>query len=170
MVTATFIVDCPVCKAKVAAQETGRAEETGYDHDADEPYGYRLLLGKCPRCSTLLAAETRQLNFAWMGAEMDVWSEPVRVHPKPTKTFSSLRIPSSVTTSLAEADRALQGNANLAACVMFGRALEGLCRDSLFTKEEKKVAVPEKPRRLMLANGIKQLRDQNIICISRDLI
>lgn len=165
MATVTFIVDCPVCKAKVAAQETGRAERSGFDHDAGEPWGFRLLVGQCPRCSTLLAAESQQLKFAdWEDEEADVWSEPVRVHPKPPKTFSSWRIPSSVTTSLTEADIALQGNASLAACVMFGRALEGVCRDNLFTEQEKKeAAATGKPKRLMLADGIKQLRDKNII-------
>jgi Domain of unknown function (DUF4145) len=161
----TFIVDCPHCKAKVAAEETGRADETGFDDEVGEPYGWRLLVGNCPRCSTPLAAECRQLNFkGWEGNEIDVWSDPVRVHPKPPKTFSSFRIPSTVTRSLAEADVALQGNANIAACVMFGRALEALCRDVLFTREEKK-AIREgtSKKRLMLADGIQQLRDKNII-------
>jgi len=86
------------------------------------------------------------------------------IHPKPPKTFSSFRIPSTLTRSLAEADVALQGNANIAACVMFGRALEALCRDVLFTREEKK-AIREgtSKKRLMLADGIQQLRDKNII-------
>lgn len=106
------------------------------------------------------------MKFAeFEGEEADVWSEPVRVHPKPPKTFSSLRIPSSVTTSLTEADIALQGSASLAACVMFGRALEGVCRDYLFERDngfEEEAAATE-PKRLMLAEGIKQLRDKNII-------
>jgi Domain of unknown function (DUF4145) len=83
---------------------------------------------------------------------------------KPPKTFSSFRIPSTVTKSLAEADIALQGNACLAACVMFGRALEALCRDVLFTREEKKaIRDGTSKKRLMLAEGIKQLRDKNYI-------
>ena len=82
---ATFIVDCPSCKAKVAAEETGRAEDTGFDHEVSEPYGWRLFVGKCPRCTNLLAAESQQLRFkGWEGDEEDVWSDPVRVHPKPT--------------------------------------------------------------------------------------
>ncbi len=95
---------------------------------------------------------------------MDVWSDPVRVHPKPPKTFSSFHIPSVVRRSLIEADIALQGGANDAACVMFGRALEGLCRDILFTREEKK-AIREgaSNKRLMLADGIQQLREKNVI-------
>ena len=58
----------------------------------------------------------------------------------------------------------MQGNASLAACVMFGRALEGVCRDVLFTREEKK-AIREgtSKKRLMLGNGIKQLREKDLI-------
>ena len=37
----TFIVDCPICKAKVAAEEKGRAEHFYCDHDYDEPRGFR---------------------------------------------------------------------------------------------------------------------------------
>jgi hypothetical protein len=161
----TFIVDCPTCKAKVAANETGRAEHTGFDDEAHEPYGTRLYVGTCPRCETPLAGRALQLRFeGWEDEREDVWSDPVRVYPKPTKTFSSFRIPGSVTVSLTEADIALQGNATLAACAMFGRALEALCRDVLYTAEEKK-AVREgtSKKRMMLAEGIKQLRDRNVI-------
>jgi hypothetical protein len=161
----TFVVDCPHCEAKVPVEETGRAEDCGYDQEVGEPYGFRLLIGKCPRCKTALAAETRQLNFAgWEGDEKDIWTEPVRVHPKPPKTFSSFRIPNTVTKSLTEADIALQGNACLAACVMFGRALEALCRDVLFTTDEKKaIRAGTSKKRLMLADGIKLLREKNYI-------
>lgn len=165
MTTKTFVVDCPICKAKVAVEETGRAEETGFDNDAVEPYGFRLLVGQCPRCKTPLAAQCRQLLFkGWEDEEHDVWSDPVRVHPSPPKTFSSYRIPTAVTRSLTEADVALQGNATLAACVMFGRALEALCRDILYTPEEKKaVRDGTSKKRIMLSNGIKQLRENNLI-------
>jgi hypothetical protein len=162
---ATFIVDCPQCKAKVAAEESGCAEKTGFEDPPDEPYGLRLHVGNCPRCKIPLAAKSHQLNFkGWEDDDEDVWSDPVRVHPKPPKTFSSFRIPHTVTKSLSEADIALQGNANLAACVMFGRALEALCRDVLFTAEEKKaIRAGTSKRRLMLAEGIKQLREKNHI-------
>lgn len=165
MATATFIVDCPFCKAKVAAVESGCAEHSGFDDEAGEPYGSKLSVGQCPRCNTLLAAQSRQLRFeGWEGEENNVWSDPVRLHPNPPKTFSSFRIPSTVTISLKEADIALQGNASLAACVMFGRALEALCRDVLYNPEEKEaVLAGESKKKLMLANGIQQLRDKNII-------
>jgi len=163
--TKTFIVDCPICKAKVAAEETGCAEYRGFDDDACEPYALKLSVGKCPRCSTLVAAEAHQLRFeGWEDEEHDVWSDPARIYPKPPKTFSSLRIPNSIRVSLAEADIALQGNASLAACVMFGRALEALCRDVLYTPEEKKaVRTGASKKKMMLAEGIKQLRERNFI-------
>jgi len=161
----SFIVDCPNCKAKVAANETGRAEDVGFDEEVGEPYGWRLIVGNCPRCKIPLAAQSRQLRFnQWEGDDQDVWSDPVRVHPKPPKTFSSFRIPSTVTRSLAEADVALQGNASLAATVMFGRALEALCRDILFTVEEKKaIRAGTSKKRLMLADGIEKLKAENYI-------
>lgn len=69
-----------------------------------------------------------------------------------------------MTISLTEGGSALQANAYFAACVMFGRALEAVCRDILFTDEEKKSAKDGKgKKRLMLAAGIKQLREKNVI-------
>lgn len=84
--------------------------------------------------------------------------------PQPPKSFSSWRIPRVVTNSLSEADRSLQAGANIAACVMLGRALEALCRDIL----EPKAAEPETPpakskKKLMLGEGIKKLRDTKVI-------
>jgi Domain of unknown function (DUF4145) len=161
----TFIVDCPSCKAKVAAEEEGRAQRTGYDEYASEPYGYRLSVGKCPRCKTLLVGSSHQTAFQnWEGEEDDVWTDPVRVYPEPPKIFSSHRIPSTVSVSLAEGSNVLQANSPIAACAMFGRALEAVCRDILFTPEEKKaVAEGTSSKRLMLATGIRQLRDKDII-------
>jgi|ERR1043166_4944992 hypothetical protein len=165
MEMATFIVDCPNCKAKVAAEEKGCAEQEGFNDFAAEPYGIRLHVGTCPRCHVPLAASSYQIKFkGWEGEEENVWADPVRVHPKPPKVFSSFRIPSTVSKSLAEADVALQGNASLAACVMLGRALEAVCRNVLYTKEEKQAVREGKSmKRLMLAEGIKQLSERNFI-------
>jgi hypothetical protein len=161
----TFIVDCPECKAKVAAEEKGCALHTGLIEEVGEPYGIKVLVGNCPRCKTPLAARSEQIRFkGWEDEDDDVWSDPVRVHPNPPKTFVSYRIPSTVTKSLAEAEISLQGNATLAACVMFGRALEALCRDILFTAEEKKaVRAGTSKKRMMLGEGIKQLKDKKFI-------
>lgn len=163
----TFIVDCPVCKAKVAAIEKGGAEKVGWDDDNSEPWGEKLVVGQCPVCSTLIAGETRQINFEGFDAEDDCWTDVVRVFPKPPKAFSSYRIPRVVRDSLVEADRSMQASANIAACVMFGRALEALCRDVLDDKKSaeaaEKSAENKSKKKVMLGEGIKKLREKKII-------
>lgn len=165
MAITTFIVDCPWCKAKVAAVEKGCAEQRAFDDEAGQPYGTRLHVGNCPRCDSLLAGEATQISFADYDSDYDQWSDVVRVYPKPPKTFASYRIPRVVKDSLLEADRSLQTSANIAACVMLGRALEALCRDILKAKEaedgDNKTATPK--RKLMLGEGIKKLRDIGVI-------
>ena len=174
MSTSTFIIDCPWCKAKVAATEGGRAERTAFDEDAGEPFGARLYVGTCPSCAALLAGEARQIAFeGWEGDTENAWSDVIRIFQKPPRTFSSYRIPRAATVSLAEADRSLQANANIAACVMLGRALEAVCRDILepspaadtFAPPRPAPASPEpKPRKkIMLAEGIRRMKDKNII-------
>jgi uncharacterized protein DUF4145 len=153
----TFIVDCPYCKAKVAAEETGRAENSYFDDEVGEPVGNRLHVGKCPRCHTLIAGSSNQTAFENFDSEHDVWSDVVRVHPHPTRTFTSYRIPATVTQSLSEGDKSIQAGANMAACVMFGRALEAVCRDILIDPKD------PKPKRMMLGEGIKELKAKNVI-------
>lgn len=99
---------------------------------------------------------------------MDVFGDVVRVYPQPAKVFTSYRIPRALCHSLAEADRCLQVGANIAACVMLGRALEALCRDVLQRADKLENGdakeAPAKPtRRLMLGKGIQELRDRKII-------
>ena len=163
----TFIIDCLNCKAKVAATESGRAERSYFDHEEGEPYGMRVLIGKCPKCGSILVGRSEQIEFEDFGAEYDRWSDIVRVYPKPPKAFSSGRIPNVVSVSLNEADRALQAGANIAACGMLGRALEALCRDILEPKPKKEdapAATPQKPKKnLMLGEGLKRLRDTKVI-------
>ncbi len=164
----TFIIDCHNCRAKVAAIETGRAERRGWIKEAGEPYGEKLLVGSCPSCGSLLAGETTQIGFENYNSDEDQWSDVVRVYPRPPKAFSSYRIPREVKDSLLEADRSLQANANIAACAMFGRALEAICRDILKEQVESEPSsrnsTTEKPKnRLMLGEGIKKLRDKKII-------
>ena len=80
---------------------------------------------------TLLAGESHQVDFEGHNAQEDQWSDIVRIHPKPSRTFSSWRIPRVVTDSLVEADKSLQAGACTASCIMLGRALEAVCRDVL---------------------------------------
>lgn len=162
----TFVVNCPYCKAKVAAIESGRAENHVVDDESGQPYASRVLIGNCPKCKCILVGESDQIDFAGYFAEYDRWSDIVRVYPKPPKAFSSDHIPNVVSDSLNEADRSLQAGANIAACVMLGRALEALCRDVLepkHKKDELPAAAPTKQKRIMLGEGLKKLREAKII-------
>jgi hypothetical protein len=171
----TFIIDCPRCKAKVGAEHQGHADRSFYDDDAGEPIGERIYIGKCPSCTLLLVGRAEQIEFdTYQGAEGDSFGDVVRIYPNPPKAFTSYRIPRTLTQSLLEADRSFQAGANIAACVMLGRALEALCRDLLEApaeKPEKKgtepaapAATPPKPKRpVMLGSGIKELRERKII-------
>ncbi len=166
MTISTFIIDCPWCKAKVAAQERGRAERSGFYDETPEPYGNRLLIGICPICDSLLAGESQQVRFEGYDSDEDRWSDVVRVYPKPPKAFSSSRIPRVIKDSLIEADRSLQASANIAGCVMLGRALEALCRDLLDPGVSSSTSTSPSPKpnkEIMLDEGIKQLRDKKII-------
>ncbi|MBF4990101.1 DUF4145 domain-containing protein [Methylophilus sp. QUAN] len=159
----TFIVDCNVCKAKVAAIEKGFIEGNTFDDEAGEPYGQRVFLGTCPSCTTILVGESNQIHFEGFNAYEDSWSDIARVYPQPPKSFSSWRIPRVVTDSLNEADRSLQAGANIAACMMLGRALEALCRDILKPADNELSPSKKPSKKLMLGEGIKRLRDDKVI-------
>lgn len=167
---AVFIIDCPHCRAKVAAHEEGRASRSEWIDEIGEPYGECIVIGRCPNCSILLAGTAYQISFAgYQGDEQDEWSAIVRVHPMPSRAFSSPRIPKVVTDSLNEAERSLQAGANIAACVMLGRALEALCRDVIDQHEKKdagrrsEVLAEKSSKPIMLGAGIKKLRDLKVI-------
>src|SRR5581483_9314537 len=166
----TFVIDCNECRAKVAATEAGRVERFGTGEGSLEPWGERVLIGNCPNCGSILVGRATQVDFEGYDAEVDRWTDVVRVFPKPSKVFSSYRIPRVVTDSLVEADRCLQANANIAACVMFGRALEALCNDVLDSAKRTDSSLTEvsgeaTSRRsyMSLAEGLKKLRDQGVI-------
>lgn len=110
--------------------------------------------------------ESRQTWFKGFDSEYDRWSDYVRVYPKPPKTFTSFEIPNVVKDSIIEAERALQANANIAACVMLGRTLEGICRDVLQKIESAssgKKTRPKKLKPIMLGKGLKELKAKGII-------
>lgn len=69
--TPTFIIDCHVCKAKVAATEKGRAGTVHQDDNGD-PLGERLYLGTCPSCKQLLVGQSFQTGFADVTANEDI--------------------------------------------------------------------------------------------------
>lgn len=162
----TFIVDCPTCKAKVAAIEHGCVRKSGgIDQEGYEHYGIIVYLGVCPKCCKILVGESQQIGIEGYDSEYDEWAEAIRVYPEPPKTFTSERIPKVVSESIAEAVRSLQANANVAACVMFGRALEAICRDLLepeqIVGEIKSTSAPKRP--VMLGEGIRKLKDKGVI-------
>lgn len=142
----TFIIDCPICKAKVGAIESGRADR---DISEDNLFGERLIIGKCPECGVLLAGETHELDIDCESRETP-WSEIVRIYPVPPRDLQGYQIPEPVLVSIREADKCLQVGANIAACAMLGRALEAVCRDILGIE-------------VMLDKGVSQLKDKEII-------
>jgi len=183
--TPTFIVDCHVCKAKVAALQKGIIEKLYYDEETSTPDGgERVMLGECPCCHCTLVGESLQIGMGGEYGDDVLWSDVIRVYPQPPKAFSSNRIPKVVSDSISEATKSLQANANIAACVMFGRALEAICRDLL----EPATAIPVKPpqspsplpaaakvpvsaplqrsaskKPIMLGEGIRRLKDKGLI-------
>lgn len=172
----TFIVDCPHCNAKVGAEVSGIAEDVGTEYFSNEPYGRRLYVGKCPSCRSLLAGESHQIGFIESGDEFDEWSNVVRLYPNPKRIFSSHRIPNIVTSSLNEGDRSFYAGAYSAACVMFGRALEAICRDLLLSSSKtttrrriknQQLSMSEDnkfpKKKIMLDQGIRQLKENKII-------
>lgn len=168
MTEMTFVVDCPRCRAKVAAVEHGRAERHGVEDGSGEPWGERVLVGTCPRCSEIIVGQSTQIEFGGYTADEDQWSDVARVFPKPSKAFSSYRIPRVVKESLIEADRSLQANANIASCVMFGRALEAMCQNILGGVKDPSLldppgSKPAKRRYISLSEGIERLRAQKVI-------
>ncbi|WP_424814705.1 DUF4145 domain-containing protein [Roseococcus sp. YIM B11640] len=158
---ATFVIECSNCNVKVAAEETGRTEASGFDHENSEPWGKVILMGKCPACAVILVGESTQIGFENIDYEEDAWTEITRVYPRPPKIFTSWRIPRIVKKSLREAEKCVQAGANIATCVMLGRALEALCRDILDKQAEEEQK--PKPKNITLYNGIKKLKDDNII-------
>jgi hypothetical protein len=158
-----FIIDCPYCKAKVGAEQKGCVERS---HEDGEPFGERVVIGTCPSCGLILVGRAEQTHFeGYQGDEYDAFSDFVRVYPQPPKIFTSYRIPRPLSLSLVEADLCIQAGANIAACMMLGRALEALCRDLLQPKSQNSDTVaPAKTKRpIMLGMGIKELRERKII-------
>jgi hypothetical protein len=125
MSASTFIVYCPQCKARVAANETGRAEHSGRNPEDGEPYGHRLQVGLCSSCMSLLAGESYQQSFEGYDSDYDVWSDVVRIFPEPAKTFTSVQIPNGVRESLA----GVTDNPRYPASVVMRSSRLRYCRD-----------------------------------------
>lgn len=159
----TFIIDCPDCRAKVAALQFNFAERFTSD-SASQPCGKRVYTGECPRCSLIVVGESNLIEFENIDVDEDRWSDIVRVYPRPAKTFSSWRIPKVIIDSLSEADKSMQAGANIAACAMLGRALEALCRHTLAPSPNAQAETEKKPQKeIMLGEGIKKMHEAKII-------
>jgi len=90
----TFIIDCPRCKAKVGAEHGTYVDRSWYDDDMGEPFGERIVIGKCPKCTLILVGRAEQITFAgYAGEDHDTFRDVVRVYPEPPKVFTSERIP-----------------------------------------------------------------------------
>lgn len=161
----TFIVDCPVCKAKVAAEEHGRINRSGSVHEGEAHYGVSVGLGKCPKCHSILVGESQQIAINGYDGYDDEWADPVRVYPDPPKAFTSPRIPKVVSESITEGMKSMQGNANVAACAMFGRALEAICRNLLDTSTGNDATQPSPTtkRPIMIGEGLRKLKEGGLI-------
>jgi hypothetical protein len=81
---------------------------------------------------------------------VDEWSAFEVVWPHPRQTRLSDEIPSPIKESLKEAHLCLEAGANLAAAVMAGRAVEGICRH-------------HKTQKHNLLGGLVELKDRGII-------
>ena len=159
----TFIVDCPRCKAKVAAVEHGRVSRVGgvNSEDGEPDYGISVALGRCPKCYCILVGESPQVCIGNYDSYEDEWGDAVRVYPDPPKAFTSQRIPKVVSDSITEGLKSLQAGANVAACVMFGRALEAICRDLINDAVPPAGSAPKRP--IMLGEGLRKLKENGLI-------
>jgi len=152
------------------AELQGKATRSGFNDEAQEPWSERLLVGRCPTCTSLLATYETQIEFEGLTAEYDKWSDPIRIFPHPPKSFS-YSIPKVLRASVNEAQKCLQIGANTAACVMLRRTIEALCHDVLKPLREKEaleaVALGKTPKKykdhLMLGEGLKELFERKII-------
>ena len=132
-----MLINCPTCRAKVAAielKQTSNDSENGW-------WQYTFL--QCPSCKCPMLAEQ---EGAPDGRKM-VWDPPRRVWPEPPN-FSHI-IPKDIRYSLTEAARCWECGVFTASVAMAGRALEGLVRH--FTNKQ------------YLGDGITELHNLGII-------
>ena len=122
-------------RAKVGADEKAHWQKSQYLDEIGEPYGEKISIGVCPQCTEILVGRAEQIQFkGWEGAEDDLWSD-FRPHLSKAAKAVFERPNSKGLDSLVDEEdlRSMQAGAPTAACVMFGRALEALCRDMLKT-------------------------------------
>jgi hypothetical protein len=140
-----MLIECHYCKARVDAEPIGVVERNALP-DLGFDFLVRTYLLRCPSCGSALVGETDE-GLREKGKT--VWTELVRVHPKPRRSIG-FEIPKTVRLSLEEAERCMQVGAFVAAAAMAGRALEAVCRH-YSTKDT------------YIGAGIRELRDKRII-------
>ncbi len=135
------LIECSYCESKVSASVIATHEYRDVD---GLPGAYYFLL--CPICNEPMVgvADLEQVGY-------NEWnlSEPVRLWPEPPDNIHR-SIPKLVSNSIHEAKLCLKATAFSACTVMCGRALEAICKEQLSKK-------------IMLAKGLKELKDKKII-------
>ncbi|RYG28208.1 DUF4145 domain-containing protein [bacterium] len=142
-----MLIDCPYCKSKVSATVGGQVQH--YD-PREDPYPYRVRVGSCPQCHTVLVGIDEQVPTDEFDEEQEpTWSTVSRFWPQP-KRYVPWYVPDVVRTSLEEADRCYHAGAFLACAVMCGRALEGICNS-------------QNAKTKTLHEGLQELQSQGLI-------
>lgn len=137
-----MLINCSKCKARVDA----KVESYLHGYDENEP-PYKVSLLQCPSCHSPLIGVQENYGSSDFGDE--IWSEAGRVWPSP-ETYLSHSIPSTIRSSLEEAEKCLRTGAYTACVIMTGRALEAMCKH-FATKSQ------------YLAGGLKELLEREII-------
>lgn len=163
----TFLVFCPTCRSKVAAQITGRAAREVFEPEhMTEPLVERVMIGNCPSCDNILVASQEVIKTTDGPEYEHVWSPPERIFPVGRNTFENSFLPRTVKESLSEASGCMEAGRAIAACAMFGRALEAICRDQILktTRASENGDSGTKPtREVMLGAGLAELHRLKII-------
>lgn len=115
-----MLVECHKCQAKVDAKEMGKC----IDGNPTVPPDTTLyVLGKCPVCKSVILSSSYWSGF---DGENEIWADGVREWPYP-ELSGDTKLPKIVAVSLHEARKCFNAGCYLAATVMCGRALEGIC-------------------------------------------
>lgn len=121
----TFLIDCDVCEARVAASREG-----SYDVYVDAAeHSVRYLLLKCPECETaLLAQQDDEAPSFPVDDGAPRWGNLVRLYPHARGRKLGAAVPEAVNKIFSEAYACWKSKAYAACATMCVRALEGVCK------------------------------------------
>lgn len=128
----SHVVDCPTCRAAVAAEVIAKDRE--WDGDEEEtPIQHVFLV--CPRCrGAFLAMREGTAGSSWGSGDTYVEWKALRVlYPADRRTLDS-SVPGAIASSFQEALTCLQAGAHTAAAIMCRRTMEGICANHGVTK------------------------------------